>query len=59
MLSMRDVFHGSNIPSDIDKSNVMVNDYVSRRRSGMEPAVTMTLADVSCQVRSWDELGDV
>ena len=25
----------------------------------MEPAVTMTLADVFCQVRSSDELGDV
>ncbi len=25
----------------------------------MKPAVTMTLADDSCQVRSWDELGDV
>lgn len=24
----------------------------------MEPAVTMTLADDSCQFRSWDELGD-
>ncbi|MCT4487531.1 hypothetical protein EFS30_13015 [Levilactobacillus parabrevis] len=25
----------------------------------MEPAVTRTLADVFCQVRSWDELEDV